>query len=104
KKISAPLSIDDLLLSCFGSLRLLRGVLLQPTHHSAKVSADFFHLVLLFRFAQRVELLYAGLVFVDPLARKLAALDFRKNLLHRGASFVADNSRSARQIAIFGGV
>src|SRR6266567_222956 len=105
KKISAPLSIHDL----FGRRRLglgglLARILLQPRHHAAQVCSHSFHLVFFLGFAQGGKILSASLVLFDPFTCEGARLNVSEDLLHRGAGFVPNNFRTAREIAIFRGV
>ena len=51
-----------------------------------------------------LEVLGAGAVLGDPLARELARLDVREDLPHRLAGLLADHALAAGHVAVLGGV
>src|SRR5216683_3421365 len=63
----------------------------DPAHHLAQALADDLDRVRAGLPAQAVEGGPAGVVFLDPLAREGAALDFAEDLLHLGAHRFADH-------------
>ena len=54
--------------------------------------------------AHAQEVLLAGFVLGDPLAREVTRLDLGEDLLHRGAGLLVDDPLAARQVAVLGGV
>src|SRR5215469_1739691 len=78
--------------------------LLEERHHLTEASAHDFDRLIARLFPHGQELAAAALVLVNPLARKLAGLDLRKNLLHLLAGLLIHDARPARVIAIFRGV
>src|SRR5215471_16972552 len=60
--------------------------------------------MLLFFFPKRSEVPAALLVLFDPLSRKAAVLNARKDFLHRFAGFVASYALATREVAILGRV
>ena len=79
-------------------------LLLQERHHLAQFAAHFFDGLIAGSFAHGQELVAAGFVFVDPLAREFAGLDFGQDLLHLGAHMLVDDARAAGVIAVLGGI
>src|SRR3974390_75307 len=97
--MSAPLSISHL----FGSFGLL-SVFRQPTHHAAQLCAYDLDGMLLLFFAQLIEVWASRLVFRNPFAGKLPALNVSQRLLHGRATRLAHNLLAAGQIALPCGV
>ena len=61
-------------------------------------------LVVLALLAHAQEVLLAGAVLGDPLARELARLDLPEDVLHRLAGLVGDDPLAAREVAVLGRV
>src|SRR3954462_9420232 len=78
--------------------------LTDPRHHRAEAVTDLFDGMLGRLLAQRVEHRAAGLVLEDPLLRELAGLDLVEDLLHLRTRVVGDDARTARHVAVLGGV
>ena len=92
------------------ALAEFRGVLalfelcVDPGHHRAQLLALGLDLVGLTLGAHPLEVLLAGAVLRDPLARERAVLDLAEHVLHRLAGRVGDDPLAARQVAVLGRV
>src|SRR5581483_11781625 len=79
-------------------------LLLQERHHFTQLAAHLFDLRIAGFLAHLEELMTPGLVLFDPLAREVARLNLREDLLHFGAGLLIDHSRTARVIAVLRGI
>ena len=77
------------------------GAFLHPGHHGTKAGADFFDVVGLALFQQRVVLFVAGLVFFDPALREGSILNFLESLFHALLNARVDDFRTDCYIAPF---
>src|SRR6185437_2430401 len=77
---------------------------LDPVHVRAQLAADVLDLRVGLLGAHAQEVLLAGAVLGDPLAREVAVLDLLQDLAHRGARLVGDHALAARIVAVLGGV
>ena len=86
----------------FGALAgLLDRHWIEEGHHASQLDADFFDLLLLFFLAGGFKPFAAGLVFLDPLLREGAVLDFAQQLPHGLAGLLGHDTRSGSVVAIF---
>src|SRR5579863_2990618 len=79
-------------------------LLLEERHHGPQTGAHGFDELVLLRLAHGQEVLAAALVLCHPVLGEFAGLDLGQNLPHLGARLLIDDARSARVVAIFGGV
>src|SRR5579872_2564086 len=77
---------------------------LQPAHHPAQALADLLDQQRALLRAQAAEVAAARLILGDPFARETAVLHARQDALHRLPRRLADDARTLRQVAIFGGI
>ena len=82
-----------------GSLRTFDVALLEPRHEVSETLPDLLDLVLLTLFAKNFEIRTACFGFLDPLLRKLAALDVLEGTLHLLFHRALDDRRSGFHIA-----
>src|SRR6185369_11342441 len=73
---------------------------LDPVHVGAQLLADVLDLGVGLLGAHALEVLLAGAVLGDPLARERAVLDLAEDALHLGAGLVVDDARTARVVAV----
>src|SRR5450755_681965 len=83
---------------------LLLPLGVDPVHLLTQALAHDLHLVPSLLGAHALEVLLTGPILGDPLAREVARLDLRKDLLHRRPRLLADDPRPAGHVAVFGGV
>src|SRR4051812_49075644 len=69
----------------------------DPVHVRAQLLALALDLVVLALLAHALEVLLAGAVLGDPLAREIARLDLAEDVLHRLAALVGDDALAARE-------
>src|SRR3954471_21120249 len=77
---------------------------LDPVHHRAQLLALALDLVVGLLLAHALEVLLAGAVLRDPLARELARLDLAQDLLHRRPRRLGDDALAAGHVAVLGRV
>src|SRR5690349_4144404 len=77
---------------------------LDPIHVRAQLLALALDLVVLALLAHAQEVLLAGAVLRDPLARERARLDLAEDVLHRLPRLVGDDALAAREVAVLGRV
>src|SRR4051812_13186017 len=77
---------------------------LDPVHHRAQLLALALDLVVGLLLAHAPEVLLAGPVLGDPLARERAGLDLAQDLLHRRPRRLGDDALPARHVAVLGRV
>src|SRR5215472_6788279 len=81
-----------------------QGPLLEPGHHASQTRANGFNRVLQTRGFELFEARFAGFAFGHPLIGKAPGLHVSQKLLHLVADALVDDPRTARQVAILGGV
>src|SRR4051794_17862567 len=82
--------------SAFFELRI------DPVHHLAQLATLDLDLVSLLLRAHALEVLLAGAVLGDPLARERPVLDLAEHGLHGLTRLVGDDPLAARQVAVLG--
>src|SRR5579883_270512 len=106
KKRSPPRALTGYLLSADAGFLRNSGFLasLEEWHHRAQFGAHFFDRLILSGFAHGEKLLSPIAIFLQPRARESARLTLAQNLPPFSARLLADDTRPAGVVAVFGGV
>src|SRR5262249_28026524 len=104
--VDIPLLMRRRLVASPGSVsRLVDELVLgDPGHHAAELGADFLDRVLGAHAAHGLEAGLSRLALGDPVAGEAAGLDVGEDALHLLLGLVGDDARTARVVAILGGV
>ena len=77
---------------------------LDPGHHAAQFLADHFNGMLAANTTQRLQFCGARLIFQDEFPGEIPGLDLSENPLHLLLGLFGDDTRTAGEVAVLGGV